>query len=85
MAKTCQAVVGEQCFRRWEVVGFGQRQVRIEMIATETDLEAVVAPVGGQPAHLGERQIGPLAGEQGDRTGHQATFPVMGSTGVDAE
>ena len=44
--------------------------VDVEVVAPAGDLEAVVAPLGGQPAHLLERQVGPLAGEQGDRTRH---------------
>ena len=46
------------------------RRPRVEVVAPAGDLEAVVAPARGEPAHLLERQVGPLAGEQGDRSGH---------------
>ena len=46
----------------------GERLVDLEVVAPAGDLEPVVAPFGGQPAHLLERQVGPLAGEQRDRS-----------------
>ena len=41
----------------------------VEVVAPAGDLEAVVAPLRGQPADLLERQVGPLTGEQGHRAG----------------
>jgi hypothetical protein len=41
----------------------------VEVVAPAGDLQAVVAPVGGEAAHLLEGQVGPLAGEQGDGAG----------------
>ncbi len=46
------------------------RGPRIEVVAPAGDLQPVVPPARGQSAHLFERQVGPLAGEQGDRSGH---------------
>ncbi len=46
------------------------RGPRVEVVTPARELEAVVAPPRGQPAHLLERQVGPLAGEQGDRAWH---------------
>ena len=38
----------------------------IEMITPAGNLQPVVAPAPGKPADFLEREIGPLAGEQGD-------------------
>ena len=46
--------------------------VDLEVVAPAGDLEAVVAPLRRQPGDLLERQVGPLAGEQGDGSGHAA-------------
>src|SRR5690606_24632658 len=48
----------------------------VEMIAPAGELEAVVPPAGGEARDLFERKIGPLAGEERDRTRH-------GSSSVD--
>ena len=62
----------------------------VEVVAPAGDLEAVVAPPGGELGHLLERQVGPLAGEQGDRSGHErlrrslSVVPVPASAGVGA-
>src|SRR5699024_3599566 len=52
---------------------------RVEVVAPAGDLEAVVAPLAGEPGHLLERQIGPLSGEQRDRSCHvlQPSFPSV--------
>src|SRR5262249_6678264 len=49
----------------------------VEVVAPAGDLQAVVAPAGGEPAHLFERQVGPLAGEQGDGSGHRSSTGVQ--------
>ena len=46
------------------------RPPHVEVIAPAGDLQPVVAPLAGEPGHLGEGQVGPLAGEQGDGAGH---------------
>ncbi len=43
---------------------------RVEVVAPAGELEAVVAPPGGELRDLLERQVGPLAGEQGDGASH---------------
>ena len=43
----------------------------IEMIPGAGDLEPVVAPFRRQLRNLLERQVGPLAGEQRDRSAHR--------------
>ena len=40
------------------------------MVAGAGDLQPVVPPFGGQPGDLFERQVGPLAGEQGQGSSH---------------
>ncbi len=45
---------------------------RVEVVAPARDLQPVVAPLPREPGHLLERQVGPLAGEQGDGSGHQS-------------
>src|SRR6476619_2930398 len=40
----------------------------IEMITPAGDLQSVIAPCRGEPGHLLEGEIGPLSGEQGDRS-----------------
>ncbi len=41
----------------------------VEVIAPARDLQAVVTPLRGESTDLLERQVGPLAGEQGHRAG----------------
>ena len=40
--------------------------LHVEVLARGGDLEAGVAPAGGELGNLFEGQVGPLAGEQGD-------------------
>src|SRR5690606_36159651 len=50
----------------------------VEVLARARDLEAVLAPLGREPGDLLEREVDPLAGEQGDgqppRAGHDASW-----------
>ena len=48
----------------------GERGVDVEVVAPAGELEAVEAPAAGLLGELGERQVGPLAGEQGDWSCH---------------
>jgi crossover junction endodeoxyribonuclease RuvC len=48
----------------------------VEMVTPAGDLQALVPPGGRQPGHLLERQVGPLAGEQRDGTGHRSASLV---------
>jgi hypothetical protein len=54
-----------------DIAGLGERAVDLEVVAPAGDLEPVVAPVRGEPAHVVERQVGPLAGEERDGSGHE--------------
>nr|WP_245715064.1 hypothetical protein [Micromonospora inyonensis] len=54
----------------------GQGLVDLEVVAPAGDLQAVVAPLGGVPADLVERKIGPLAGEERDRSRHCPSTPL---------
>ena len=65
-----QAVPLEDLAAPRHVVVLGQGAVHLEVVAPAGDLEPVVPPGGGQPAHLLEGQVGPLSGEQGDRSCH---------------
>jgi hypothetical protein len=55
---------------RRHVAVVGERAVHLEVITGAGDLQTVIAPLRGQLAHLLERQVRPLAGEQGDRSAH---------------
>jgi hypothetical protein len=63
-----QVVLGQQLEATGDVRLVGQRLVDLEVVTPAGDLQSVVAPLGGEPAHLLERQVGPLAGEQRDRS-----------------
>ena len=63
-----QAVLLEDVPAALHVAGVLDGRPRVEVVAPAGDLQPVVAPLAGQPGHLLERQVGPLAGEQGDRS-----------------
>ncbi|MDQ0851659.1 hypothetical protein QFZ65_003597 [Arthrobacter sp. B3I9] len=46
----------------------------VQVVAGNGDLQAVVAPAGGEPRDFLEGQVGPLAGEEGERAGHLVSF-----------
>jgi len=52
------------------VPGVTERGGDVEMIAPAGELEAVVSKGLGLGRQVRNRQIGPLTGEQGDRTTH---------------
>ncbi len=58
-------------------VGFVVPAVGVEVVAPAGDLETVVAPAGGELRHFLEREVGPLAGEQGDRASHAETLRLL--------
>jgi len=64
-----EAVLLEQCELALDVAVLIPAP-RVEVVAPAGDLEAVVAPPGGELRHLLEGQVGPLAGEQGDGACH---------------
>ena len=65
-----QAVFGEQVVARLAVGGVAEGLADIEMVAPAGELEAIVAPFADAPGEFVEREIGPLAGEEGERAGH---------------
>jgi hypothetical protein len=54
---------------------------RIEVVTPAGELEAVVAPSGGELRHLFERKVGPLAGEQGDGASHGVLQLLIAANG----
>ena len=65
-----QAVLLQQGVPPGQVAVLAQRPVHLEVIPPARQLEAVVPPRAGQPGHLFQRQVRPLAGEQGERMRH---------------
>ena len=53
------------------------RLLHLEMVAPAGELDAVVAELLGFAGHLLEGQIGPLAGEEGDRTWHVRNLSLV--------
>ena len=66
-----EPVALEELAVRAAVAVVGERLVDLEVVAPAGELEPVEAPVAGLRGEVLERQIGPLAGEQGDGTGHR--------------
>jgi len=56
------------------VLGFGTAALHFEVIAPTGEFEAVVAPFAGLGREGFEWQIGPVAGEEQDRSGHGGIF-----------
>ena len=56
------------------LAGVGERCRHVEVVAPARELEAVVAPAFRLCGELGERQVGPLAGKERDRSGHAPTL-----------
>lgn len=63
---TLQAVVSEELPLFLDV--FGVDRIDVEVVAPAGELKAVIAHFFGQWGEFFERKIGPLAGEQCDRT-----------------
>ena len=66
-----QIVAIQQVALGTAVVRIGHRLVHFEVIAPARELDALVTEVAGLAAHIFQRQIGPLASEQRDGTGHE--------------
>ena len=69
-----EAVRLEQLAAAARVAAVGDRLVDLEVIAPAGELEAVEPPAGAARGEVGEREVGPLAGEQRERTRHQLSF-----------
>ena len=72
-----QAVAREQLALGGDVAGIGQRLVDLEVISPARQLQAVEAPGLRLPAQFRERQIRPLAGEQGYLSCHAYTSSLV--------
>jgi hypothetical protein len=66
-----QAVAVEDLAAALHVRGVGDGLVDLEVVAPAGDLEAVVPPLRGLAGDLLEREIGELAGEEGDGAWHE--------------
>ena len=53
-----------------DVAGVGNRPVDLEVISPAGELDAVEAPRSEVGCEVGEGQVGPLAGEESDGSGH---------------
>ena len=65
-----EAVALEQLAPAGGVIGLGHRAVDLEVVAPARELEAVEAERRRLAREVVECQVGPLAGEQRDRSGH---------------
>jgi hypothetical protein len=68
-----QAETVEQIAFGFAVIGVRMGFIHLEVIAPAGELDPIVAGVLGELSHLGQRQIGPLAGEQSNGSGHRAS------------
>jgi hypothetical protein len=68
------AVLGQQCAFVNHVGLGGKRLLHVEMVAPARQLQAVIAHAFGQRRELGQRQVGPLAGEEGDGSWHRYLY-----------
>jgi hypothetical protein len=73
-----QAVALEQLALAPAVGGVGERLVDVEVVAPAGELEAVEPPRRALRGEVVERQVGPLAREQGDWPGHRCVAPPPG-------
>ena len=65
-----EAVAVEDLPARIGIAGVRERLADVEVVAPAGELEPVEAPARGLLGDLLERQVGPLAGEEGDRACH---------------
>ena len=70
IAQTFRPLRSSSSRRPAAVAVVGERGVDVEVVAPAGELEAVEAPGAGLLGELGERQVGPLAGEQSDGSCH---------------
>ena len=71
-----QVVALEHLLDAADVVVLGERPVDLEVVAPAGELEAVEAPAAGLLGQLLERQVGPLAGEEGDGSRHRSDLTM---------
>src|SRR5580700_7143792 len=66
-----QVVLRQQLVPAGQVPVLAQRPADVEVIPPAGEFEAVVAPLACVPADLLQGQVSPLAGEQGEGSGHR--------------
>src|SRR3954454_3984138 len=71
-----QPVALEELAAASSVARLGQRPINFEMIAPAREFQAIVAPGRTLRGNIVERQVGPLAGEERDRSRHPRTLPA---------
>ncbi len=71
-----EAVVEEQLPLGLEIGRGGDGPVHVEVVAPAGELDSVVPHLLDQGGELRERQVGPLAGEERERTGHGQGAPM---------
>ena len=67
-----ELMLGELVFFGLDVVLLVERLAHVEVVAPAGEFEAVVAPLADHFAEFLEGEVGPLAGEQGDRPRHRS-------------
>ena len=55
---------------------------RVQVVTPAGNLQPVVPPLAGEPGHLLKRQVGPLAGKQGNWSCHVLSLPYSARTGT---
>src|SRR6476469_3565838 len=71
-----QVVALEDLLDSADVVVLRERAVDLEVVAPAGELESVEGPAPRLLRELLERQVGPLAGEEGDRSGHRSDLTM---------
>ena len=75
-----QVVALEDLLPRAAVRVVRERLVDLEVVAPARELEPVETPAAGLRGEILDRQVGPLAGEQRDGTGHRLSYVVRAAS-----
>ena len=81
IAQHLRPYLSSSCVPPVEVAGVREGLVDLEVVAPAGEFEAVVAEVAGEAADLLQRQVGPLAGEEREVTGHARSLLRRGGIG----
>jgi hypothetical protein len=78
-----QAIFVEDVPTAWDVSIVAEGFINFKVVAPAGDLDTIVTKGFGFGAQVVEGKVGPLAGEEGNRTGHRETpFGEMGMSGT---